>query len=39
VEGSDLNISVEDGTIYVDEARVILPDVLISNGVVHVVDK
>ncbi|WJG35922.1 FAS1 domain-containing protein [Fusarium oxysporum Fo47] len=38
VEGSDLNISVEDGTIYVDEARVILPDVLISNGVVHVVD-
>ncbi|KAF5232836.1 hypothetical protein FOXYS1_15777 [Fusarium oxysporum] len=38
VEGSDLNISVEDGAIYVDEARVILRDVLISNGVIHVVD-
>lgn len=39
VEGSDLNISVEDGAIYVDEARVISRDVLISNGVIHVVDK
>jgi uncharacterized surface protein with fasciclin (FAS1) repeats len=39
VEGSDLNILVNNGTVYVDEARVIVSDVLISNGVIHVVDK
>ncbi|RFU30408.1 hypothetical protein B7463_g5952, partial [Scytalidium lignicola] len=38
VEGSSVNISVDNGIVYVNKARVILPDVLISNGVVHVID-
>ncbi|EXK43447.1 hypothetical protein FOXG_04684 [Fusarium oxysporum f. sp. lycopersici 4287] len=39
VQGSDLNISVDSSAIYIDDARVTLPYVLISNGVVHVVEK
>ncbi|KAF4982844.1 hypothetical protein FZEAL_1636 [Fusarium zealandicum] len=36
--GEDITISIIDGDVYVNEAKVIIPDVLISNGVVHVID-
>ncbi|KAJ3509126.1 hypothetical protein NM208_g15712 [Fusarium decemcellulare] len=37
-EGEELTISIQDGDVYVNEAKVIIPDVLIANGVVHVID-
>lgn len=36
--GQNLTISVINGTIFVNSARVINPDVLVANGVVHVID-
>ncbi|KAH7069767.1 FAS1 domain-containing protein [Paraphoma chrysanthemicola] len=38
-EGSDLTLSVgTDGTVYVDNARVVFPNILLSNGVAHIID-
>ena len=40
VEGSPIAISVKDGTVYLnDSAEVVTPDVMASNGVIHVIDK
>jgi uncharacterized surface protein with fasciclin (FAS1) repeats len=39
VNGGSVTITVEDGSIFVNSARVIIPDVLVANGVVHVIDK
>jgi len=36
--GESVNITVENGTVFVNSARVIVPDVLVANGVVHVID-
>lgn len=36
--GQDLNITFMDGAVFVNAARVIAADVLIANGVVHVID-
>ncbi|KFA65072.1 hypothetical protein S40285_03097 [Stachybotrys chlorohalonatus IBT 40285] len=38
VGGNNVNITVTDGGVYVNEARVLIADVLIANGVVHVID-
>ena len=39
VEGSPIAISVKDGTVYLnDGAKVVTPDVMTSNGVIHVID-
>jgi len=37
-QGSELNFRVEDGTVWVNSAKVIAADVLVANGVVHVID-
>ena len=40
VEGSPVAIAVKDGTVYLnDSAKVVTPDVMASNGVIHVIDK
>ena len=40
VEGSPIAVSVKDGTVYLnDTAKVVTPDVMASNGVIHVIDK
>ena len=40
VEGSPIAVSVKDGTVYLnDSAKVVTPDVMTSNGVIHVIDK
>ena len=40
VEGSPIAFSVKDGTVYLnDSAKVVTPDVMASNGVIHVIDK
>ena len=39
-EGSPIAIAVKDGTVYLnDSAEVVTPDVMASNGVIHVIDK
>ncbi|KAI4087544.1 MAG: hypothetical protein LQ344_006697 [Seirophora lacunosa] len=36
--GGDLRITIVDGDVFVNSARVVMPDVLVANGVVHVID-
>jgi uncharacterized surface protein with fasciclin (FAS1) repeats len=38
VQGENVTITVEDGSVFVNSAKVIIPNVLVSNGVVHVID-
>lgn len=38
VNGQELTVSVKDGEVKVGNAKVVIPDVLLSNGVVHVID-
>ena len=38
VEGSDVAIAVNGGTVTVDNAKVIKTDINSSNGVIHVID-
>jgi uncharacterized surface protein with fasciclin (FAS1) repeats len=38
LEGRSVEIKVADGTVYVDQAKVTVPDVMASNGVIHVID-
>ena len=38
VNGADVQISVRDGSVFINEAKVIKADVYASNGVIHVVD-
>jgi uncharacterized surface protein with fasciclin (FAS1) repeats len=36
--GQDLTLSVVDGTIFVNTAKVIIPNIITYNGVAHVID-
>jgi len=38
VQGGKITIRVENGTIFVNSAKVLTPDVLVANGVVHIID-
>lgn len=38
VNGQSLSISVNDGTVTVDNAKVVKTNILCTNGVIHVVD-
>jgi len=38
VNGQDLKLTVNDGSVMVNEAKVVKADVLASNGVIHVID-
>ena len=38
VNGESLAISIKDGTVMVDNAKVVKTDILCSNGVIHVID-
>jgi uncharacterized surface protein with fasciclin (FAS1) repeats len=38
VNGEDLKLTVNDGTVMVNDAKVVKADVLASNGVIHVID-
>ncbi len=38
VNGQELSITVDDGKVMVDSAKVIKTDVAASNGVIHVID-
>jgi uncharacterized surface protein with fasciclin (FAS1) repeats len=39
VNGAKVSIAVVDGAVKIDDATVIQPDVMASNGVIHVVDQ
>lgn len=38
VQGDTLEITINDGTVMVDQANVLVTDVAASNGVIHVID-
>ncbi|MEP6768999.1 MAG: fasciclin domain-containing protein [Acidobacteriota bacterium] len=38
VQGGNLKVSAENGTVTIDAAKVIQADVLASNGVIHAID-
>jgi uncharacterized surface protein with fasciclin (FAS1) repeats len=38
VQGQSLQVSIEDGTPMVDNARIVATDIEASNGVIHVID-
>ncbi len=38
VQGGDLRVSAENGTVSIDDAKVVQTDVLASNGVIHAID-
>src|SRR5208337_541948 len=38
INGQDLKLTVNDGTVMVNDAKVVKADVLASNGVIHVID-
>lgn len=38
LEGGNLKITIENGTVFVNSALVIVPNVLVANGVIHVID-
>jgi uncharacterized surface protein with fasciclin (FAS1) repeats len=38
-DGTELKITVANGTVFVNSAKVVEADLLVSNGVVHVLDQ
>ena len=38
IEGRSLAIKVVDGSVFIDQAKVTTPDVMASNGVIHVIN-
>jgi uncharacterized surface protein with fasciclin (FAS1) repeats len=39
LQGDDVAISVSNGDVFINESQVIIPDIMASNGVVHVIDE
>jgi uncharacterized surface protein with fasciclin (FAS1) repeats len=38
LSGESFDISVQDGSLFIDGAQVIIADIAASNGVIHVID-
>ncbi|MHC1749678.1 MAG: fasciclin domain-containing protein [Cellulosilyticaceae bacterium] len=38
LNGQKAKVTVKDGAVYIDNAKVIIPDVMAKNGVIHVID-
>jgi transforming growth factor-beta-induced protein len=38
IQGKSIRTSVKDGTVFVNNARVVATDIPVSNGVIHVID-
>ena len=38
LQGASAKISVKGGKVFIDKARVVTPDVMASNGVIHVIN-
>ena len=37
--GKDIQVSIKDGSVYIDGSKVIVTDIETSNGVIHFIDK
>lgn len=37
--GDKVTITISGGNVFVNDAKVLVPDVLVSNGVVHIIDR
>jgi transforming growth factor-beta-induced protein len=38
VQGQSAKIAVKNGTVFIDDAAVVSPDIACDNGVIHVID-
>lgn len=38
VEGASVKVTISGSDVYINSAKVVVADVLVSNGVVHVID-
>jgi uncharacterized surface protein with fasciclin (FAS1) repeats len=38
LNGDTVSVSVQDGTLYINDSVVIAADVVATNGVIHVID-
>ncbi|OCL01494.1 Fasciclin-domain-containing protein [Glonium stellatum] len=38
VQGGNITIHIENGTVFVNSAKVLTPDILVANGVIHIID-
>lgn len=38
LQGESVNVEVEDGKVFVNSAQVVIADIIVANGVIHVVD-
>ena len=38
LSGSTIQISIKNGDVFANGVKVVVPDVLVANGVVHVID-
>lgn len=38
LQGQSVKVSFKDGNVFVNDAEVVVPDVLVANGVVHIID-
>ena len=39
LQGSNINVRMENGKVFVNSAMVTTADIIVSNGVIHVIDK
>jgi len=39
LNGGNVTINIQNGSVFVNGAQVVVPDVLVANGVIHVIDK
>ncbi len=38
MQGGDVAISVDEGTVSLNDAKVVKADIMTSNGIIHVID-
>jgi uncharacterized surface protein with fasciclin (FAS1) repeats len=38
LQGNNLNLTVINSTVYANSAKVVIPNVIVANGVIHVID-
>jgi uncharacterized surface protein with fasciclin (FAS1) repeats len=38
LQGSELELLIEDDTVFVDSAKVLVPNIILTNGVAHIID-
>ena len=39
VQGGTVTVHIRDGKIFINDAQVVVPDVVVQNGVVHVINR